>query len=69
MTNFESKVLVMCAWCKRIKLDGKWVGEKYPNYEFVVESYGRNVTHTICKDDAKKYYPNLFTRHNNFIVD
>lgn len=54
MMELENTLLRQCAWCKRINLDNKWVGEEYPNYEFILSSYGNNITHAMCEDDAEK---------------
>lgn len=48
------KLLRMCAWCKKINLDNQWVGEEYPNYEYVVASYSHKITHGTCPEDLEK---------------
>jgi len=54
MEKENINLLRMCAWCKKINLDNKWIGEEYPNYEYVVASYRNNITHAMCEDDAEK---------------
>lgn len=39
VVNGDLEPVVMCAWCKRIKEDGKWVE---------AEVFDCEITHTIC---------------------
>jgi len=52
--NKLSRLLPICAWCKRIRNDsGSW----HRLEEYLESSSGLEVTHGICPCCIKKYYP------------
>lgn len=53
MADIEKRLLPICAWCRKIRINGEWIGENFPNYEFIVASYD-GFTHGICEEDTER---------------
>ena len=43
----------MCAWCKRIKVNGNWQQVSADSLK------GATITHSICVDCKAKHFPSL----------
>ncbi|MCL5018328.1 MAG: hypothetical protein M1416_01000 [Candidatus Pacearchaeota archaeon] len=57
MTNIDDKLLIVCAWCNRIKDEnGNFFrrDENPEKYDSLLKEYKGNISHTICKEDAQK---------------
>ena len=51
----DQEFVIMCAWCGRIKEDGKWV---------VAEVFECKITHTICPDCFEKQKAEILEESN-----
>lgn len=51
--HLNAKMVVSCSWCQRIRVHGKWVYDA----DHLLENMQHGLTHGICQDCAKHYYP------------
>lgn len=63
------RILRMCCVCKKIEVEGEWVGEtEYPNYQEKVNKH--NLTHgycPVCLEKAKKEVEELKKNRYNLM--
>jgi len=54
----KEDLLKMCCVCKKIKINGKWIGEEHPDYlnkvNYFENTNGKGITHSICHPCSKK---------------
>ena len=48
-------LLTMCCVCKKIKVNGNWVGEEYPDYNSIVEKAENKISDDYCPTCLKYF--------------
>jgi hypothetical protein len=67
----DSAIIVMCAFCGRVRRDGKWEYTEHPTSDGITfarmlsksfEGMGADVSHTYCDDCVEIHFPQYVER-------
>jgi hypothetical protein len=55
-------LLTMCCECKKIKINGNWVGEEYSDYEKIVSDAGNQISDGYCLECLEEFQEKIRLR-------